>query len=74
MDFIFVNLFLLAIVLICAGSFFVLGSIVTAMHLSHDAEAWAFIAAGVLSLFITYYVSRWLHRMIDRHVINRRAR
>jgi hypothetical protein len=66
-----VNAFFIAISLIFAGLFFVLFWLVRWMEPSFAVERWLGTLAAVLALAGTFYVGRWLHGFIDRHVVNR---
>ena len=68
MEWLFANLFLLVVILVAAGLFFALGSIIGMMQLSHDAQAWAFAVAVVLSIVGTYYISKALHGFIQKRL------
>lgn len=67
-EFLLVNLFLLAIVLIGAGLIAAAWSIVSAFNLSGDALRIATIAAGFAAIFATYRASKALHALIQRNI------
>lgn len=73
-EFLGANAFLLAIVLIAAGLFFVFGHLVMAFGLSRDSEVYAWCVAGAATLIGTYYAVKWLHGMIERHLMGRPRR
>jgi hypothetical protein len=68
LDWIRVNLFFLAIVLIGAGAMFATFSVVKWMHLGPQPEMFAYIVAAVIALVATGYATRWLYRFIGRFV------
>lgn len=68
-EFLGANAFLLAIVLIGAGLFFVFGQLVRALGLSHDSEIFAWCVAGLATLMGTYYAAKWLYGMVERHLM-----
>lgn len=62
------NAFLLAIALIAAGLIFAELSLVRLTGVSRETERYIMAVAGVLALIGTYFISRWLHRLLARHV------
>lgn len=71
-EFLFVNLFFLAIAAIMGASTFLVWSAVQALGLSRDAEEWLVLPAGAVALVATYYTSRALYRALNRVVNPRR--
>lgn len=65
------NAFLLVIALIAAGLIFLELAIVRAFNVSPDTERYIMACAGVLSLIGTYFISKWLHRLLARLVERR---
>jgi hypothetical protein len=62
------NTFLLTIAIIAAALIFLELSLVRAFHVPADVERVIMAVAGVLSLFGTYFIARWLHRLLARVV------
>lgn len=60
------NLFLLAIILAGAGSFWILGAAVKSMPVGEDFSNWLLSVAAVGSIFVAYYSGKWLHHLITR--------
>lgn len=68
------NAFLLGIILIGAGLLFALGTLVKTLGLAPDSEIYAWIAAIVASVVGTYYVGKWFHGLIERHLMGKSRR
>lgn len=68
MGWLLANGFFLALILIGAGCYSILGSLVDAMHLTRDVEMWAYLVAAILSLVGCGCFSRKLYYFIDRRV------
>lgn len=62
------NAFLLAIALIAAGLISLELTIVRALGVSRDTERYIMAVAGVLALIGTYFIAKWLHRLLARFV------
>jgi uncharacterized metal-binding protein len=65
MQWIVVNLFLLLLIGVGAGTFFVLGSGVKAMNLDSDVEPYFLAVVAVASIFASYYTGKFLHDLAD---------
>lgn len=61
-----VNLFLLILILVGAGTFWLLGTGVKMMALDDDYERWMLAAVALASIFASYYAGKWLHNAADR--------
>lgn len=70
-EFLGANAFLLAIVMIGAGLFFVLGRLVRTLGLSPDSEVYAWCAVILATLVGTYYASKWLYGVVERHLMGK---
>jgi hypothetical protein len=73
-DWMLANAFLLLIVLIGAGLFFVLFSLVRLLHLPLEYERYAMVAAALIDLVLTYFSVKRIHRFIDRQLYLRAQR
>lgn len=68
MQWIVVNLFLLVMILAGAGTFFVLGAGVKALHLGSDIEPYFLAVVAIASIFACYYTGKLMHGLIEgRH-------
>lgn len=67
------NAFLLAIILIGAGLFYVIGNGVQALGLPPDYEIYAWCVAILATVVGAYYASRWLHGRIQRYLNKRQG-
>jgi hypothetical protein len=71
-QFLVVNLFLLLVVLIGAGSFFAYGIIVRGLGLSGDLEKWGMVAVAVASIFTAYAFGKMIHAAIEKQLYKKR--
>lgn len=60
-----VNAFLLVMVLAGAGTVFVLGSGVKAMHLDSDIEPYFLAVVAIASIFASYYTGKLMHDLAE---------
>lgn len=66
MQWIAVNLFLLLLIGVGAGTFFVLGSLVKWAHVSTDLEPYLYSIVALASIFASYYCGKFLHDLANR--------
>lgn len=65
MQWLAVNVFLLILILVGAGSFWLLGAGVKALSLDDEVERWLLFVAGVIAIFASYYAGKALHGAAD---------
>lgn len=68
MQWLLANLFLLAIVLIGAGLFWLVGFTMWSFNLPPDDHPAILMIGAIASLFATYYVCKWLYHFIEKRV------
>ena len=61
-----VNVFLLAIILVGAAAFWLLGAGVRSLSLDDEIERWLLLIVGVVAIFASYYAGKFLHDTADR--------
>lgn len=66
MQWLAVNLFLLFLILVGAGVFWLLGAGVRSLSLDDEVERWLLFIAGVFAIFASYYAGKFLHDAADR--------
>jgi hypothetical protein len=66
MGWILANIFLIGIVAIAAGYFWLFGSIVKLSEISADAEPYLFALAALVALIATYFTAKVLHALIEK--------
>lgn len=66
MSWIYVNLFLLAIGLIGAGSLWLLGYLMFTFGLKPDDHPMLLTLGAIGCLFLTYYAGKWMHARLSR--------
>ncbi len=66
MQWLVVNLFLLFLILVGAGAFWLLGAGVRSLSLDDEVERWLLFIAGVVAIFASYYAGKFLHDATDR--------
>jgi hypothetical protein len=64
----FVNLFLLLVVLVGAGAFWLLQSGVKALNYGGTIEIALTMLASIGAIFCAYYFACWLHRLISARI------
>lgn len=60
-----VNAFLLAIILVGAVVFWLLGAGVKALSLDNELERWLFAVVAIISIFASYYFGKFLHDLAE---------
>lgn len=68
MGWLMANLFLLAMVAVAAGYFWLLGTLVMLMNVHGSAHEMLLTLAAVASLVATYFTIKRLHRFIERRI------
>ena len=72
MQWLAVNVFLLILILVGAGVFWLLGAGVKSMSLDDEMERWLLLIAGTIAIFSSYYAGKFLHDAADRLLRRRR--
>lgn len=73
MQWVAVNVFLLILILVGAGVFWLLGAGVKALSFDDEIERWLLFVAGTIAIFSSYYAGKFLHDAADR-LLRRRHR
>ena len=73
-EFLGANAFLLAIVAIGAGLFLALGRMVGTLGLSPESKIYAWFTVILATLVGTYYAVKWLHGLVERHLMGSHRR
>lgn len=60
------NAFLLILILVGSGVFWLLGAGVKAMSLDDEIERWLLLTAGIAGIFSSYYTGKFLYRAASR--------
>lgn len=68
-----VNVFLLAIILVGAAAFWLLGAGIKMLGLDEEIERYPLFLAAVAAIFASYYAGKFLHDAADR-ILSRRHR
>lgn len=64
--------FLVAVVLLGAGTAWLAWEAVLVAYPGADEQLWLIFPVGAVSIYATYRLARLLHALLDRHIVNRR--